>query len=198
MSHFRISREWAPLPLRLMLGVGFIYHGWLKVFSSGGHQGFAGMLGSLGLPAPELTAWLVAWAEIVGGLALIAGAFVTIVSAVLIVDMVVAMFTVHLANGFNFINITGMGKQGPVFGMPGAEVNLLYIAGLLALAIGGPGAFSAPSAARRGSSRRTYEPSPRSIVRQRRSVGARTAVPGATPSTARPFATTETPFTITS
>jgi len=120
-----------------MLGVGFIYHGWLKVFSPGGHRLFAGMLGSLGLPAPELTAWLVAWAEIVGGLALIAGAFVAIVSAVLIVDMLVAMFTVHLPNGFNFINITSMGKQGPEFGMPGAEVNLLYIAGLLALVIGG-------------------------------------------------------------
>ncbi len=190
---FRISREWGPLPLRLMLGGGFIYHGWLKVFSPGGHQLFAGMLGSLGLPAPALTAWLVAWAEIVGGLALIAGAFVAIVSAVLIVDMLVAMFTVHLPNGFNFINITSMGKQGPVFGMPGAEVNLLYIAGLLALAIGGAGAWSAPPAARPGSSRRPHEPSRRSIVRQRRSIGARTAVPGATPSTARPFAATETP-----
>jgi putative oxidoreductase len=195
---FRTSKQLAPLPLRLMLGVGFFYHGWLKVFSPGGHHLFAGMLGSLGVPAPEFTAWLVSLAEIVGGLALIAGAFLGVVSAVLIVDMVVAMFTVHLPNGFNFINITGMGKQGPVFGMPGAEVNLLYIAGLLALAIGGAGALSAPPAARRRSSRRTYEPSPRSIVRQRRSVGARTAVPGATPSTARPFATTETPFTITS
>jgi putative oxidoreductase len=198
VSHFRISKEWAPLPLRLMLGVGFFYHGWLKVFSPGGHQLFAGMLGSLGLPAPELTAWLVAWAEIVGGLALIAGAFVAIVSAVLIVDMLVAMFTVHLPSGFNFINITAMGKQGPVFGMPGAEVNLLYIAGLLALVIGGAGAWSAPQAPRSGSSRRTYEPSPRSVVLQRRPTGPRTAVPGATSSTARPFATTETPFTITS
>ena len=73
MTPFRISREWAPLPLRLMLGAGFFYHGWLKVFSPGGHQLFAGMLGSLGLPAPAPTAWLVAWTEIIGGLALIAG-----------------------------------------------------------------------------------------------------------------------------
>ncbi len=198
MRTFKISREWAPLPLRLMLGVGFFYHGWLKVFSPGGHQLFAGMLGSLGLPAPALTAWLVAWAEIIGGLALIAGVFVAIVSAVLIVDMVVAMFTVHLPHGFNFVNIIGMGKQGPVFGMPGAEVNLLYIAGLLALLIGGAGALSAPPAAKSGSSRRSYEPSPRSVVRQRRSRGARTAVPGATSSMARPFTTTDTPFTMTS
>ncbi len=142
MRMFRTSKQWAPVLLRLMLGVGFFYHGWLKVFTSGGHQAFAGWLGSIGVPAPEITAWLVAFAEIVGGLALIAGAFVAIASVVLIGDMVVAMFTVHLPHGFNFINITGMGKQGPVFGMPGAEVNLLYIAGLLALVIGGAGAWS--------------------------------------------------------
>jgi len=100
------------------------------------------MPGGLGVAAPEATAWLVGVAEIVGGLALIAGVFVAVAAAVLIVDMLVAMFTVHAPHGFNFINITGMGKQGPVFGMPGAEVNLLYIAGLLALVIAGTGAWS--------------------------------------------------------
>jgi putative oxidoreductase len=135
-------RQWAPIPLRLMLGIGFVYHGWLKVFSPGGHQLFAGMLGSLGLPAQEITAWLVAWVEIIGGVALIIGAFVTIVSVVLIIDMLVAMFTVHLHYGFNFVNIVGMDKQGPVFGMPGAEVNLLYIAGLFALLLSGAGEWS--------------------------------------------------------
>lgn len=177
MRTFKISREWAPLPLRLMLGVGFIYHGWPKVFSAGGHQLFAGMLGGLGLPAPGLIAWLVAWAEIVGGLALIAGAFLGVVSAVLIVDMLVAMFTVHLPHGFNFVNIIGMGKQGPVFGMPGAEVNLLYIAGLLALAIGGAGAWSATTraAASPGSPRRIYEPLRPPMIRQRRPTGVRSA-----------------------
>ena len=139
---FIASKQWAPLPVRIMLGVGFLYHGWPKLFSSQGHQGFVGMLGALGVPAPEMTAWLVGLAETVGGLALIVGAFVAVASVVLIVDMLVAMITVHAPNGFNFINITGMGKEGPVFGMPGAEVNLLYIAGLLALVIGGTGAWS--------------------------------------------------------
>ena len=71
-----------------------------------------------------------------------AAPFVAIVSVVLIVDMIVAMFMVHLPNGFNFVHITGMGPQGPMFGMPGAEVNLLYIAALLALVIGGAGGWS--------------------------------------------------------
>jgi putative oxidoreductase len=135
-------KQWAPLPLRITLGAGFLYHGLPKVFSSEGHHAFVGALGGLGVPAPAITAWLVGLAEVVGGLALLAGALVAIASAVLIADMLVAMFTVHLQHGFNFINITGTGPQGPVFGMPGAEVNLLYIAGLLALALGGAGAWS--------------------------------------------------------
>ena len=139
---FIASKQWAPLPLRVMLGIGFVFHGWPKLFSSQDHQGFVGMLGALRVPAPEITAWIVGLAETVGGVALIVGAFVAIASVLLIVDMLVAMVTVHAPNGFNFIHITGMGKDGPVFGMPGAEVNLLYIAGLLALVIGGTGAWS--------------------------------------------------------
>ncbi|MBA3887293.1 MAG: DoxX family protein, partial [Acidobacteria bacterium] len=54
----------------------------------------------------------------------------------------VAMVVGHLPHGFNFMNITGMGPQGPKFGMPGYEVNLLYIAGLLALILGGAGLYS--------------------------------------------------------
>jgi len=142
---FTASKQWAPLPLRVMLGIGFVFHGWPKLFSSQDHQGFVGMLGALGVPAPEITAWVVGLAETVGGVALIVGAFVAVASVVLIVDMVVAMITVHAPNGFNFIHITGMGKDGPVFGMPGAEVNLLYIAGLLALVIGGAGGWSIES-----------------------------------------------------
>ena len=36
------------------------------------------------------------------------------------------------------MHITGMTDAGPVFGMPGYEVNLLYIAGLLALFLAAP------------------------------------------------------------
>ncbi|MGD2135713.1 MAG: DoxX family protein [Gemmatimonadales bacterium] len=75
-------------------------------------------------------------------MALIAGAFVTAASLLLMVNMLTAMLTVHLPSGFNFMNITGMTDQGPQFGMPGYEVNLLYIAGLTALVLGGAGALS--------------------------------------------------------
>lgn len=138
----RTLRDWAPLALRLVIGFGFVYHGFPKLFSGAGHDGFVGMLQMIGVPAPGLMAWLVGIVEFAGGLALLAGAFVQLVAIPLIADMLVAMFTVHLPQGFNFMNITGMGETGPQFGMPGYEVNLLYLAGLVSLMLGGAGALS--------------------------------------------------------
>jgi putative oxidoreductase len=135
-------KQWAPLPLRLSLGISFIYHGYPKLVTGEGHQGFAGMLTNIGVPAPGIMAWVVAIVEVVGGLALIIGAFVAIASLLLLIDMVVALIKVHLAAGFTFINIKGMGPNGPMFGMPGYEVNLLFIAGLLALILAGAGQLS--------------------------------------------------------
>lgn len=139
MQNSRAS--WAPVPLRLMLAVGFLFHG-LPKLTAAGHAGFAGILTGIGVPAPGLAAWGVGAVEVVGALAILLGMYVTLASVLLIVDMVVAAVTVHLAHGFNFINITGMGEQGPIFGMPGVEVNLLYIAALLALLLSGPGALA--------------------------------------------------------
>lgn len=145
----RYWTEWAPLPLRLILGIGLVYHGFPKLFSTEGRTGFVGMLTGIGVPAPELMSWVVGFVEFFGGLALIVGAFVAIVAALNIINMLVALFTVHLSHGFSFMNMTGMGPDGPTFGMPGYEVNLLYIAGLLALIFGGAGAFSVDRTLRR-------------------------------------------------
>jgi len=134
--------EYASLPLRILLGFGFAYHGFPKLFSSQGHAMFLGMLQNNGVPAAGLASWLVGILEFFGGLLLIAGAFVTVISILGIINMLVAMFTVHLPQGFNFLNITGMSEAGPTFGMPGYEINVLYIAGFLALALAGAGALS--------------------------------------------------------
>ena len=131
-----------PVPLRLVIGFGFAYHGAPKLFSAEGHAGFTGMLQNLGVPAAGLMSWVVGIIEFFGGLALIAGAFVSIVSILLIVNMLVALFKVHLSQGFNFMHITGMSEGGRTFGMPGYEVSLLYIAGLAALLLGGAGLYS--------------------------------------------------------
>jgi putative oxidoreductase len=130
----------APLPLRLVIGYGFVVHGWAKL--SRGPAGFAKLLEQIGAPLPEATAWVSTFIEILGGLAVLAGAYVVIVSIPLIVMMLVAMFTVHLRYGFSAINTIGLTADGPQFGPPGYEVNLLYIAGLLALVLAGAGPFS--------------------------------------------------------
>jgi putative oxidoreductase len=133
-------RHWAPLPLRLVIGYGFMAHGWAKL--SRGPAGFAKLLEQVGTPQPEVTAWVSTFVEILGGLAILAGAFVALVSVPLIVMMLVAMFTVHLRYGFSAVNTIGLTADGPQFGPPGIEVNLLYIAALLALILGGAGPLS--------------------------------------------------------
>lgn len=135
-------RDYAALPLRLVLGFGFIYHGFPKLFTAEGHQGIEGMLANIGIPAPGVTSWVVGGVEVLGGLALLLGAFVSVASVALAIEMIGALFTVHLPYGFNFINIIGMTDSGPQFGMPGYEVNLLYIAGLVTLIFLGAGAAS--------------------------------------------------------
>ena len=132
----------APMFPRFILGFGFVYHGFPKLFLPGEREAFVGMLRTIGVPQPGLMAWSVGVLEFVGGLALIVGAFVVIFGCLLTINMLVALFTVHLPQGFNFMHITGMTETGPTFGMPGYEVNLLYIAGLLVLILGGAGAFS--------------------------------------------------------
>src|ERR1700719_471016 len=133
-------RQWATLPLRLIIGYGFMAHGWAKL--SRGPAGFARLLEQIGAPLPEVTAWVSTFIEILGGLAIFAGAFVAVVSVPLIVMMLVAMFTVHLRYGFSAINRIGLTTDGPQFGPPGYEVNLLYVAGLIALILQSAGPFS--------------------------------------------------------
>ena len=123
-----------------MIGYGFLAHGWAKL--SRGPAGFARLLEQIGAPLPEVTAWVSTLIEVLGGLAILAGAFVAVVSIPLIAMMLVALFTVHLRYGFSAINTIGLTADGPQFGPPGIEVNLLYIAGLVALILGGAGIFS--------------------------------------------------------
>jgi putative oxidoreductase len=150
-------RQWAPLPLRLVIGYGFLAHGWAKL--SRGPAGFARLLEQIGAPLPEATAWVSTLIEILGGLAILAGAFVAAVSVPLIVMMLVAMFTVHLRYGFSAVNTIGLTADGPQFGPPGIEVNLLYIAGLVALILQGAGPFSIDRLLARGQREQAAAPS---------------------------------------
>jgi putative oxidoreductase len=128
------------VPLRVLTGTGFLLHGLAKL--NRGPAKFGALLQYTGVPFPLHTAWAVTLLEIFGGLALIVGAFVTIVSIPLIISMLVAMLSLQIHYGFSAVNTIGLTPSGPVFGPPGYEVNLLYIAGLLALALSPPTAFS--------------------------------------------------------
>lgn len=150
--------KWVAVPLRLMLGLGFVVHGAPKLFSMPEHGRFVEMLQELGVPGAATMAWLVGVAELFGGIALLTGTAVWFVSLLLIGEMLVTLFTVHLAHGFGFINVVSQGRQGPVYGMPGVEVNLLYIAGLVALMLLGPTMWSVDKVVEEGQRSRRRPP----------------------------------------
>jgi putative oxidoreductase len=94
------------------------------------------------VPFADLLGWATIIVEIVGGLLILAGAFVPVAAAAMIVLLLVAIFTVHLPNGFSSIKLVSYDAAGAHFGQPGYETDLLYIAGLLALCLGGAGPLS--------------------------------------------------------
>ena len=130
----------AQLPLRLMIGFGFAAHGYAKL--SRGPESFAGILASIAVPEPHLMAWVTSLVELVGGIAVMAGAFVALLSLPLSVVMLTAIFGVHLQYGFSSVRLKAVTASGAQFGPIGYEMNLLYTAGLLTLALCGPGRLS--------------------------------------------------------
>jgi putative oxidoreductase len=132
-----IMKRWAPVPLRLIVGFGFMQHGYAKLVK--GPETFAGILHALGVPAPYFMAWATILTELLGGLAVILGAFVTLASLPMAVLLLVAIFTVHLPYGFSSIKLMAVTAGGAQFGKPGYECDLLYLACLATLVMAGPG-----------------------------------------------------------
>ena len=128
---------WAPIPLRLIVGYGFMVHGFAKL--SRGPEAFAAILHTMGVPAPHLMAWLTILTELIGGLAVLLGAFVPLVSVPMAAVLFVAMLTVHLPYGFSSIKLLSVTSGRAQFGPPGYELDLLYVACLAALVLGGSG-----------------------------------------------------------
>jgi putative oxidoreductase len=139
-----LNRPWgehfAPISLRLIVGFGFLQHGFAKLDK--GPELFAAILQSIGVPMPHLMAWLAILTEIFGGLAMLLGAFVPLVSLPMAGLLLVAIATVHLPYGFSSIKLLSFANGRAHFGPPGYECNLLYLACLVALVLGGPGPLS--------------------------------------------------------
>lgn len=120
-----------PLALRLGLGLVFTVHGWQKL--NDGAFGFAGMLTGLGVGAPDVLAWLVTAAELVGGILLLIGLLTRLATLPLIATMIGAIALVKLDLGV-------IAPEGTP--MPGAELDIALLAGLVALLLLGPGRVS--------------------------------------------------------
>ena len=132
--------RWAVLPMRLLVGYGFMEHGFAKL--SSGPDAFASILQQLGVPLPHVATWLTIGTELVGGLALLLGAFVVWASIPTALVLLVAMVTVQLPYGFSSVKLLGVSASGARFGPVGYEVDLLYLAALIVLALQGPGPLS--------------------------------------------------------
>jgi len=139
-SPLPIPAGWYAVPLRLVVGLGFFEHGYAKL--SRGADGFIAILHAIGTPFAELLGWATIMVELAGGLLILFGAFVPVAALPMIIVLVVAIVTVHLPNGFSSIKLISYDSAGAHFGQPGYETDLLYLAGLIALCIGGAGPFS--------------------------------------------------------
>ncbi|NBE95727.1 DoxX family protein [Nonomuraea sp. KC401] len=113
---------------RIAIGVIFIVHGYQK-FATMGIAGTTEFFESVGIPLAGVAAPAVATLEVVGGLALIAGAALPIVGSLLALNMIGAIVFVHGANGF------GAGEGG-------YEFVLALAAASLAVGFSGGGAFA--------------------------------------------------------
>jgi len=139
LSHLtpNVPTSWYAIPLRLIVGYGFMEHGYAKL--ARGPDSFAHILAALGVPMPELAAWATIVVELFGGLAVLLGALIPLASIPMIAVLIVAIVTVHLPNGFSSIKLQSVTADGAHFGQPGYETDLLYVAALIALVIGGSG-----------------------------------------------------------
>jgi putative oxidoreductase len=144
-------KHWAPIPLRSIVGYGFMEHGYAKIAHGPAH--FVAILHAMSVPAPEFMAWLTILTELIGGAAVLLGVFVSLASIPMAAVLLVAMFTVHLPYGFSSIKIQAIINGRPQFGPPGYEVTLLYLACLATLVMGGAGPLSISGVLWRGEAR---------------------------------------------
>lgn len=137
----RLARPWLPswyaVPLRLIVGYGFVEHGYAKLVR--GPENFIAILHALGVPAPALMAWATIGSELICGLMVLAGLLIPLASIPMVATLLVAIFTVHAPNGFSSIKLLSVDAMGAHFGQPGYETDLLYLACLAALVLGGSG-----------------------------------------------------------
>ena|SRR6188508_620843 len=96
-SPLPVPGSWYAIPLRLIVGFGFIQHGYAKL--ARGPEDFISLLHAMGLPSSFLLGWLTIIVELVGGLMILVGALIPLATVPMIIVLFVAIITVHLPNG---------------------------------------------------------------------------------------------------
>lgn len=119
--------RWGLLPLRVAVGVVFLMHGGQKLFVYG-LGGTAGAMGQMGIPLPLLSAVVVTFVELFGGLAILTGLLTRWAAMALAIDMTVAIIKVRIAGGF--------------FAPNGFEYEMTLLGGALTLVALGSGGLS--------------------------------------------------------
>jgi putative oxidoreductase len=132
--------RWGGLPLRLIVGYGFFAHGLAKLEK--GPEKFVAIVDALGVPMPHFMAWMAIIVEFAGGLLMLVGAGITLLSLPMIAVLLVAIVTVHFPFGFTSVKLMEVTASGPKFGPPGVEADLLYLACILAMYLMGPDPLS--------------------------------------------------------
>ena len=120
-------RGFGLLVLRIVVGVTFFAHGWLK-FHGMGMPGTTGFFTSLGIPMPAVMAWVVVLVEMLAAIALILGIFTLPAGLLLTVDMIGVLLTAK--------------RGGSLIGPKSYELEINLLAAAFALALVGPGMFS--------------------------------------------------------
>ena len=129
-------QAWGLVPLRVVLGVVFLMHAWEKLFVFG-VAGTADILAKLGIPLATFAAGLLIVVELVGGVAILAGYYTRVASALLVIEMCVAIPVARFNGGF--------------FAPSGYEFEFALLGACATLALTGPGAISLESWLRRRS-----------------------------------------------
>src|SRR5437016_3574536 len=127
---FKTNHDWTGLITRVTIGLILLPHGAQKMFGSFGGYGFSGTMRFFTdtMHLPWLIGFLVIVIEFIGSLSLIAGFASRVWSTLVIIEMMGAVITTHLSNGF-FMNWAGNQKG------EGYEYHLLIIGLALATLI---------------------------------------------------------------
>ena len=108
-----VPTPWAAayaMPLRLIIGCGFMEHGYAKL--ARGPDSFTSILRAIGTPAPALLSWATICVELLGGLAVLLGLLIPLASIPMAIVLLAAIVTVHLPNGFSSIKLLSVDAAG--------------------------------------------------------------------------------------